>query len=231
MFAVRASLLQYQLPSIVCLLDAELITSTPSMSYYAAVTFLCEVFSTTVLAESRLEIHKIHSFHPQALIQSSMDSLGSLILLYQNNHSWNSLPVVMINYFTLAGVHSISRLLQQTPNAESSEAKDTWTNIFAACVSGLWRMSPAWPLCRFLLRMIQLLVRSSTSATTTVVVPTEARTIFAKIDSGVWTAELAKSLPSEYIVHQLPGHLEPRVCGSADTLENVLMALEGLSAV
>lgn len=201
------------------------------MSYYAAITFLCEIFSLTALAEPNSEIHKTHSFHPQTIIYSSMDSLGSLILLYHSNHSWKSLPMVMISYLTLAGVHSISRLIQQTSNTESSNTKDTWTNIFTACVSGLWHMSPSWPLCRFLLRMIQLLVKSSTSSTTTVTVPAEVRAIFVEIDSGIWTAELAKSLPSEYVVHQLPGHLGSRVCGSADTLENVLMALEDSSVV
>lgn len=192
------------------------------MSYYTSITLLCEVFSSKASPETEPATQGSHSFQPQALIQSSMGSIASLILLYGRTHGWKAFPVVMINHITMAGVYSVSRLLDKD-SIEASPEGDKWTKVVTACVSGLWNMSPVWPLCQFLLRMVQLIVKSSPA----VVLPPEVLTIFANIGSEIWAAELAKSPPSEYIVHLLPQHLRSREGGSSsDTLENVLMALD-----
>lgn len=200
------------------------------MSYDTTVIFLCETFgSSSPPAADETELGKpdLRYFQPQTLIHSAMDSLGGLILCYRDTHG-KSMPVVMLHYLVVAGVYSLHRL---QPNEPKGARK--WGQILTACVSGLLHMSLRWPLCHFLLRTIQLLVRSSPG----VVVPDEVSAIFDEIDSKIWTPGTTKSLLSTYILHQVPDRVpveratgpRPSRRGRTEALKDVIMSLDNLA--
>lgn len=180
------------------------------MSYFTTVIFLCETFGSSsppAADETELGKQDLRFFQPRTFVHSAMDSLGSLILRYRDIHGWKSIPVVMMHYLVVAGVYSVHRLQSDEPKGTTN-----WEQILTACVSGLLHMSLGWPFCYFLLRTIQLVVRSSPG----VVVPAEVSAIFDEIDSKIWAPAMPKSLPSTYIIHQLPD----RVAGAGNGIES-----------
>lgn len=199
------------------------------MSYYITIVFLCEMFGSSLPPAGP----EVASFQPQRLIHSAMESLGSLILLYRGTHGWKSIPPIVMHYFIVTGVHAVHRL---DPNSddESAEANSRWADILTACVSGLWHMGLAWPICLFFLRTTQLIAKSTPG----VVIPPEVRTIFNEMDSKVWTPTMAKSLSSMYVVHQVPDQLlpgnnrdpSPSRVGNTDKLEDLITSLDDLEA-
>lgn len=206
-----------------------------SMSYHVTVMSLCEIFGSQ--APPAAEIDAIHSFQPQKLTSAAMESVGSLVLLYRASHGWKSMPVVMMHYFVIVGVYSIHRLQARNAADGRPENQHKWVQVLAASVSGLWHMNLSWPFCRFFLRTIQLVLKSSNISD----VPSEVLNIFRDIDSRIWTPTTAKSLSSVYIIHQLPDRKlseerlgtspsrSPSRVADTECVEDVINALDSVS--
>lgn len=200
------------------------------MFYHFTIMSLCEIFGS---ASAPAEEQESTSFQPRKLVYSAMDSLGSLILLYRGYHGWKSMPAVMMHYLVIAGMHSVLRLRstkgEREAQAHETANHDKWRDILAACVSGLWHMSLGWPVCRFFLRSIQFVVRSSDD----VRLALEVSAIFTEMDSKFRTPGKARPLLSGYIVHQMPDRLplegRPIRLGNTENLEDVIRALDSLS--
>lgn len=78
-----------------------------------------------------------------------MESIRTLILLYRACHGWKSIPVVMMYYFLVIGVHAASRL-----------ECEKWREILVSYMTGLWHMSLVWQLCYVFLRTFKLVLSS-----------------------------------------------------------------------
>lgn len=170
-------------------------------------------------------------FDPMTITSQAMDTIGSLVLLFQHRHGWHSIPIVMLHYFCVAGVHSISQL---------DPAEPKWSLVLESCVVGLWHMSLGWGrLCKAFLRTIALILKANDPDPETV--PERVDAILKHLDSGLWTATDVSSLAADYVVqvHHVPtaketrnGAAEGAGSGSAlssQTLESLMRDMEHLS--
>ncbi|KAH8434426.1 fungal specific transcription factor domain-containing protein [Aspergillus melleus] len=160
---------------------------------------------------------------PQDAKDQAMNTIGSLVLLYRHNHGWKSVPIVMLHYFCLAGVDSISKLHPRDPK---------WGLVLESCVVGLWHMSLGWGrLCTAFLRTIELVVKATRPEPT--LVPPKVHAIFQQLNSSRWTTKDVSSLAADYMVHHVPnvaGTSGSSPAGSrAQSLESLILSLEGLS--
>ncbi|KAI9041822.1 putative C6 transcription factor [Aspergillus affinis] len=186
--------------------------------YQATLVSLCGIYLTnfdSVPPDARWD--------PLAVKDQAMNTIGSLVLLYRHNHGWKSVPIVMLHYFCLAGVDSISKLHPQEPK---------WGLVLESCVVGLWHMSLGWGrLCTAFLRTIELVLKATRPEPS--LVPPKVHAIFQQLNSSRWTTKDVSSLAADYIVHHVPNaagtpsntNAGPR----AQTLESLILSLEGLS--
>ncbi|GAQ47086.1 C6 transcription factor [Aspergillus niger] len=123
------------------------------------------------------------------ILGEAMDSIATLILLYRVSHGWKSIPVMMVHYFMVAGVHAASHL-------ESSK----WREVLVSCVSGLWHMGLVWRICRPFLRTIQLVLQSKDET----LIPIEAVSILKEFNERVWNQNEVKALAANYVVQHHP---------------------------
>lgn len=129
------------------------------------------------------------NFNPNKILEEAMESMGTLILLYRACHGWKSIPVVMMHYFLVVGVHAASRL-----------ECEKWREILVSCVAGLWHMSLVWRLCRAFLRTFELVLSSVAPE----LVPEEVRSILDEHHAKFWTRGELESLAANYVVHHYP---------------------------
>ncbi|GAA90911.1 C6 transcription factor [Aspergillus luchuensis IFO 4308] len=141
---------------------------------------------TTGLTE---ELIRSTKFDPQRVLGEAMDSIATLILLYRVSHGWKSIPVMMVHYFMVAGVHAASHL-------ESSK----WREVLVSCVSGLWHMGLVWRVCRPFLRTIQLVLQSKDET----LIPIEAVSILREFNEKVWNQNEVNALAANYVVQHHP---------------------------
>ncbi|PWY61719.1 hypothetical protein BO83DRAFT_394520 [Aspergillus eucalypticola CBS 122712] len=158
-----------------------------SLYYYATVVNLCGMFRACPPSPSEDCPIESADFNPHKILGEAMESMGRLVLLYRACHGWKSTPVVMMHYFFIVGVRAASRL--ECPK---------WREILASCVAGLWHMSLVWRLCRALLRMIELVLRSSVDLA---LVPAEVRLIFDEHREKFWSQEEREWLAANYVIH------------------------------
>ncbi|KAL4888163.1 hypothetical protein BDV59DRAFT_189219 [Aspergillus ambiguus] len=199
-------------PHILCL----------NMYYQVSVASLCDIFNLypdppipgqSILAE----------FSPVEIKSRAMEALGSLILLFKQHHGWKSIPIVMLHYFCVAGIHSISQLQIRRPK---------WTLVLESCVVGLWYMSLGWGrLCTAFLRTIELVYKSANVDAR--LVPPKVLQIFHQLDQNLWTARDVSSLAADYVVQHIPDDtgLQKRSGPGyrAEGLENLINSLDRLS--
>ncbi|GAT29882.1 C6 transcription factor [Aspergillus luchuensis] len=128
-------------------------------------------------------------YEVQTVLGEAMDSIATLILLYRVSHGWKSIPVMMVHYFMVAGVHAASHL-------ESSK----WREVLVSCVSGLWHMGLVWRVCRPFLRTIQLVLQSKDET----LIPIEAVSILREFNEKVWNQNEVNALAANYVVQHHP---------------------------
>ncbi|GMG27108.1 unnamed protein product [Aspergillus oryzae var. brunneus] len=138
------------------------------------------------------QISNPKDFDPYIIMSQALDDMGSLILLFKRCHGWKSLPVVMLHYFCVAGVHSVSKLNAHEPK---------WSYILEDCVVGLWHMSLGWGrLCTAFLRTIELVLKQNNPDPS--LVPSRVVEIFRKLNEGaLWTVTDISSLAADYVVY------------------------------
>jgi hypothetical protein len=149
-----------------------------------------------------------------------METIGSLILIFKHRHGWKSIPIVMLHYFCLAGVHATSQLDGYNPK---------WALVLESCVVGLWHMSLGWGrLCKAFLRTIELVLKSNDPDPS--LVPIKVTSIFKHLNSDMWSATDVASLSADYVVQRVSSKANVPTAGSVShqTLEDLIRAMENI---
>jgi hypothetical protein len=149
-----------------------------------------------------------------------METIGSFILIFKHRHGWKSIPIVMLHYFCLAGVHATSQLDGHNPK---------WALVLESCVVGLWHMSLGWGrLCKAFLRTIELVLKSNDPDPS--LVPIKVTSIFKHLNSDMWSATDVASLSADYVVQWVSSKATVPTAGSVghQTVEDLIRAMENL---
>lgn len=190
------------------------------MYYQCTVISLCDVFETLSIKQPEGK----PDFDTAAIKSSAVEVLGSLILLYKHFHGWKSVPIVMLHYLCVAGIHAIARL-------SPSEMK--WMKVLESSVLGLWNMAIGWGrLGKAFLKIIAFLLRARKVENDYITPKTAA--IMDQLDGAYWTATDAASLAADYVVHSVPSDLTstPSDTGhevTAQSLGELIKAAEQLT--
>ncbi|KAF9890106.1 hypothetical protein FE257_006267 [Aspergillus nanangensis] len=199
-------------PNILCL----------HMYHKVTVVALCDAFNL-FCDPTQDRIPTAIPFAPLDAKSDAMETLGSLVLLFKQCHGWKSIPIVMLHYFCVAGVHAISHLERRSPK---------WNLVLESCVVGLWYMSLGWGrLCTAFLRIIHLVLKAA--GLDPALVPVKVLQIFNQLDQNMWTARDVASLSADYVVQHVPSNIGKETSvGSAyraEGLESLIHALDDLS--
>ncbi|KAJ5559258.1 hypothetical protein N7535_009486 [Penicillium sp. DV-2018c] len=150
----------------------------------------------------------------------AMEAIGSLILLFKHRHGWKSVPIVMLHYYCLAGVHGAARLAEHDPK---------WALVLESCVIGLWHMSLGWGrLSKAFLRTIELVLKSNDPDPA--LIPMKVVAIFKHLNTDLWSATDVASLSADYVVHQVSMRAGPSDTRAAvsQTLVDIIRKMENL---
>jgi hypothetical protein len=150
----------------------------------------------------------------------AMETIGSLILLFKHRHGWKSVPIVMLHYYCLAGVHGASRLDAHDPK---------WALVLESCVIGLWHMSLGWGrLSKAFLRTIELVLKFNDPDPA--LIPMKVVAIFKHLNTDLWSATDVASLSADYVVHQVSRRINTSNAraASSQTVEDLIRAMENL---
>jgi hypothetical protein len=163
------------------------------MYYQCTVINICDVFETLSISqpEGRPEIDTA------GIKSGAVEILGSLILLYKHFHGWKSVPIVMLHYLCVAGIHAIARL---------SPSGMKWMKVLESSVLGLWNIAIGWGrLGKAFLKILAFLLRARKVENDYITPKTAA--IMDQLDGAYWTATDAASLAADYVVHSVPSDL------------------------
>ncbi|KAL3468892.1 hypothetical protein BJX99DRAFT_97439 [Aspergillus californicus] len=180
--------------------------------YHATIVSLCEIF----LATPDTSASTLHHFNPSPIKSQALDAIGSLVLLFKHSHGWKSIPIVMLHYFCVAGVHAATKLHPTEPK---------WSLVLESSVVGLWHMSLGWGrLCKAFLRTIDLVLkaRNPDRNSDPALVSPKVKAIFGQLGGDLWTRMDASALAADYMVHHVPD-------SKAQTLQDLLVGMGGLS--
>ncbi|KAF7587869.1 hypothetical protein BBP40_006638 [Aspergillus hancockii] len=195
----------------------------PSQYYYATIASLCQIFCANA-SSAEDDIPDLEIFNPYTTMSKALDDMGTLIVLFKRCHGWKSLAVVMLHYFCVAGVHSVSKLDAEDPK---------WGFVLEDCVVGLWHMSLGWGrLCTAFLRTIELVLKQTKPDPA--LVPFRAVEIFKHMNEGeLWTTTDISSLAADYVVHHVPTQGEPEAGAwprfRSQGLQNLITSMDDLS--
>ncbi|KAL6230094.1 hypothetical protein BDW75DRAFT_79333 [Aspergillus navahoensis] len=196
-------------PHIICL----------HLYYQATTVSLCEIF---LLNAGPTSTPPNPSFDPLPIKSQALDVIGSLILFYKSTHGYKSIPIVMLHYFCIAGIHAVSKLHPNEPR---------WGLVLESSVVGLWHMSLGWGrLCKAFLRIIDLALRARRPDTD--LIPPKVSAICDQINGSLWTGTDTVSLAADYMVHHDPlvlGQTSSDGTGKAHALQELLVVMEGLN--
>ncbi|KAL2809643.1 hypothetical protein BJX63DRAFT_404927 [Aspergillus granulosus] len=203
-------------PHIICL----------HLYYHATTVSLCEIFLQN---QSSPPSQPPPRFDPEFIKSRSLDAIGSIVLLFKHCHGWKSIPIVMLHYFCIAGIHAVSKLHPREPK---------WSLVLESSVVGLWHMSLGWGrLCKAFLRMIYLVLqrrdkgRGGGLAEQPSLVPPRVEAIFKQMSGSgsgsLWTEADTAALSAGYIVYHVPGDGDSGV--KPRGLQELLLAMEGLA--
>ncbi|RAL00137.1 uncharacterized protein BO80DRAFT_383878 [Aspergillus ibericus CBS 121593] len=187
------------------------------MYYHMTVVSLCGLFVSRDSTTPTDVLIQATNFDPQKLLGDAMDAIATLILLYRVCHGWKSIPLVMMHYFVVAGVHAASHL-------ESSK----WREVLVSCVSGLWHMGLVWRVSRAFLRTVQLVLQSADQT----LIPAEAVSILKEFGEKVWNQNEVNSLAADYVVYHHPKRTLALDQGNnfqGEKLEKLIRAFDQLS--
>ncbi|OQD83155.1 hypothetical protein PENANT_c018G04386 [Penicillium antarcticum] len=185
--------------------------------HQATLISLSTLFTTKANPTTDPNNHQIDFDHVKS---EAMETIGSLILVFKHRHGWKSIPIVMLHYFCLGGVHATTQLDAHNPK---------WALVLESCVVGLWHMSLGWGrLCKAFLRTIELVLKSSDPDPS--LVPIKVTAIFEYLNSEMWSATDLASLSADYVVQRVPSKANAQTAGtvSHQTLEDLIRAMENL---
>ncbi|KAJ5782047.1 hypothetical protein N7457_003821 [Penicillium paradoxum] len=190
--------------------------------YQATVLSLSSLLksNSTSASVSDLEDQRLDHIDFDQVESDAMETIGSLILLFRQRHGWKSIPIVMLHYFCVAGVHATSRLDIHDPK---------WNLVLESCVVGLWHMSLGWGrLCKAFLRTIELVLKSNSPDPA--LIPIKVVAIFKRLNSDLWSATDVASLSADYVVQQVSKKVNaPNThVVSSQNLEALIRAMENL---
>ncbi|KAL4990407.1 hypothetical protein BDW68DRAFT_194676 [Aspergillus falconensis] len=197
-------------PHIICL----------HLYYQATIVSLCEIF---LLNADSTSAPPDPPFDPSPIKSQALDVIGSLILFYKSAHGYRSIPIVMLHYFCVAGIHAVSKLHPNEPK---------WSLVLESSVVGLWHMSLGWGrLSKAFLRIIDLALRARRPDPS--LIPPKVSAICDQIDGSLWTGTDTVSLAADYMVHHdtvVLGRTSGEGSGpKAQALQELLMVMEGLN--
>ncbi|RAL06100.1 putative C6 transcription factor [Aspergillus ibericus CBS 121593] len=194
---------------------------TLHMYYQATIVSLCEIFNLNIDPSN----HPADpDFDTQAIKLRALDIIGSLILLFQTAHGLKSVPIVMLHYFCVGGVHAISQL-------RPLDMK--WSLVLESCVVGLWHLSLGWGrLCTAFLRTIELVMKATKPDPT--LVPPKVTAVLQLLSTNLWTATDVSSLAADYVVYHVPalaGHAGAQTGSEfrAQGLESLIRTMDNFS--
>ncbi|GKZ76879.1 hypothetical protein AnigIFM56816_008984 [Aspergillus niger] len=192
---------------------------TLHMYYQATVVALCQIFSLNADPTSNQPLDP--KFDPELIKLQSLDTLGSLVLRFQASHGLKSVPIVMLHYFLVGGLHAISQL-------RPMDFK--WSFVLEACVVGLWHLSLGWGrMCTAFLRTIELVLQATKPDPT--LVPPKVTAVLRLLKSNLWTATDVTSLSADYVVHHVPaaaaGQSGPQF--RAEGLEQLIRSMDNFA--
>ncbi|KAL4996014.1 hypothetical protein BDV10DRAFT_173252 [Aspergillus recurvatus] len=195
-------------PHIICL----------HLYYQATLVSLCEIFLLN--ADSTSKPSNL-SFDPSPVKSQALDVIGSLILFYKSTHGYKSIPIVMLHYFCVAGIHAVSNLRPNEPK---------WGLVLEGSVVGLWHMSLGWGrLCKAFLRIIELALKARRPDPS--LIPPKVSAICDQINGSLWTGTDTVSLAADYMVYHDPvalGQASGEGSGlKAHALQELLVVMEG----
>lgn len=184
---------------------------TSRMYYQCTVINLCDIFEPHTTKQPLAQ----SDFDPFSIKSHAVEAIGSLILFYKHFHGWKSVPIVMLHYLCVAGIHAIARL-------SPSEMK--WMNVLESSVLGLWNMAIGWGrLGKAFLKIIGFFLRAQKVDNDRITPKTAA--IMGQLDGAYWTATDAASLAADYVVHSVPSD----VAVSAQSVDDLIKAAEQLT--
>lgn len=189
------------------------------ISFYYQATLISLATLITTKSDPTLDSEELVVGQPdlEEVKDQAMETIGSLILLFKHRHGWKSIPIVMLHYFCLGGVHATSRL-------DANDLK--WTLVLESCVVGLWHMSLGWGrLCKAFLRTIELVLKSNDPDPN--LIPTKVVAIFKHLNSDLWSETDITSLSADYVVQRVTRKVDASAV-SAQTLEALIRAMENL---
>ncbi|PWY96555.1 hypothetical protein BO94DRAFT_561983 [Aspergillus sclerotioniger CBS 115572] len=195
---------------------------TLHMYYQATVVSLCEIYNLN--ADPTTNQQTDPDFDTQTIKLRALDIIGSLILLFQTAHGLKSVPIVMLHYFCVGGVHAISQL-------RPLDIK--WSLVLESCVVGLWHLSLGWGrLCTAFLRTIELVMKAIKPDPT--LVPPKVTAVLQLLSTNLWTATDVSSLAADYVVHHVPalaGQTRSQTGSQfqAQGLENLIRTMDNFS--
>ncbi|PWY90946.1 hypothetical protein BO70DRAFT_283616 [Aspergillus heteromorphus CBS 117.55] len=196
---------------------------TLQMYYQATIVSLAETFNLNSPPTLTPPPPADPTFDPPALKLQSLEHIGSLILLFQTVHGLKTVPIVMLHYFCVGGVHSVSQLSASDPK---------WSLILESCVVGLWHLSLGWGrLCTAFLRTIELVMLASKPDPT--LISPRVTAVLEQLKSKRWSEKDVESLAADYVVYHVPvGVLGGEGEGGefrAQGLESLIKSLRGFS--
>ncbi|KAI9374325.1 hypothetical protein BJX61DRAFT_551505 [Aspergillus egyptiacus] len=172
--------------------------------YQATIVSLCEIFLSNPGTSSDPSSHR-HQFDTGPIKSQALDTIGTLILLFKNCHGWKSIPIVMLHYFCVAGIHAVSKLHPDEPK---------WSLVLESSVVGLWHMSLGWGrLCKAFLRTIELVLQARNLDAS--LIPPKVSAIFQQMRGLLWTDTDSASLSADYVVYYIPGNAGQAGTGAA----------------
>ncbi|KAJ5457466.1 hypothetical protein N7475_008854 [Penicillium sp. IBT 31633x] len=161
--------------------------------YQATLLSLSNLFTSNSTSSLESDDQDIGKIDFDLVTSEAMESIGSLVLLSKHRYGWKSIPIVMLHYFCVAGVHATSRLDENNPK---------WTLVLESCVVGLWHMSLGWGrLCKAFLRTIELVLKSNNPDPE--LIPIKVVAIFKHLNNDLWSATDLASLSADYVVQQV----------------------------
>ncbi|EPS32378.1 hypothetical protein PDE_07338 [Penicillium oxalicum 114-2] len=194
------------------------------MTYQCTVVSLCDIFEGYTVEQS----HEHSDFDPAASKSKAIEAHCSTILLYKHFHGWKSVPIVMLHFSCVAGIHSIARI------GKPGQDDLKWTRVLESSVVGLWNMAVSWGrLGKAFLRLIAFILAKEQIRNDQMTTSTAA--IMDQLDGTYWTATDTASLAADYVVYSvMPSNNSAPPEGSGQRLaphsiEDLLKAAEKLT--
>ncbi|KAJ5489106.1 hypothetical protein N7539_003996 [Penicillium diatomitis] len=193
------------------------------MTYQCTMISLCDIFEGYSIEQS----HGYSDFDPALSRNAAIEAHCSILLLYKHFHGWKSVPIVMLHFSCVAGIHAITRI--GSPGCDDLK----WTRVLESSVVGLWNMAVSWGrLGKAFLRLIAFMLKSQSIRKEQITKNTSA--IMDQLDGTYWTATDTASLAADYVVYSIASNSPASPDGTGkrltpQSIEEMIKAAEQLT--